>query len=394
MLKIAVITGTRAEYGLLRPLLLRLDQHDAITLQLVVTGTHFSKEHGHTVDEIISDGFSNFTAIDIKQGPSVKDTARSMATCLTSMLDAFSTLQPDIIILLGDRFEIFATAQAAMLATIPIVHIHGGEITEGAIDDAMRHGITKMAHVHFTSAEPYRQRVIQMGENPALVFNTGSLGHENMLNAPFLSKRDLEENLDFRFRTHNILVTHHPVTSITGHEDEIDHLLEALGQFDDNIGIILTAANADPGGVEIIHKKREFASTRPNCCYVPNLGMTRYVSLMRYIDGVVGNSSGGVIEAPSLGKWTLNIGPRQNGRIKAKSVVDCAATDDLPALLNGLISKSHSAAGIGVSSLFGDGTASSTMTEILLGLSGISLGPKSFYDRTDCQLIGVEEEGI
>lgn len=382
MRKIAVITGTRAEYGLLKTLLRRLEAHKAVQLQLIVTGTHLSVEHGYTVDEIRADGFGDFTPIDIDIGLSVKDTAKSMAACLTAMVDVFSSLQPGMIIVLGDRYEIFATAQAAMLLNIPIVHIHGGEVTEGAIDDAMRHGITKMAHIHFTAAEPYRQRVIQMGENPALVFNTGSLGYENMLTAPCLSRAELEKDLNFTFKKHNILVTHHPVTSVSGYEHEVDHLLEALGQLKQDTGIIITAANADPGGAEIIRKKKAFAQGREHCLYIPNLGMARYVSVMQFVDGVVGNSSSGIIEAPSLGKWTLNIGPRQDGRLKADTIVDCNAENDLASLLRSLIHKTHPANTMGASSLFGDGTASKQMITILEQFIDVKMGPKSFYDHT------------
>lgn len=380
MFKIAVITGTRAEYGLLKPLLFRLKQHDAFELQLIVTGTHLSNNHGYTVNEIINDGFKEFIRIDIQPGSTIKDAANSMAICLNSMTETFVNINPDIIVLLGDRYEIFATAQAALLTKIPIVHIHGGEITEGAFDDAIRHSITKMAHIHFTTSDLYSQRVIQMGENPKMVFNTGSLGHENMLNTPLMSKKELEIELNYTFSDQNILVTHHPVTSIPEYEYEIDKLLEALDQLNSDTGIIITAANADPGGTDINSKKEEFAKNHHNCIYVPNLGISRYVSVMKYIDGVVGNSSSGLIEAPSLGKWTLNIGPRQNGRIKADSVVDCEANDDLITNLNSLIQKQHPASTVGPSSLFGDGKASLKMIEILNRLRTIKIKTKSFYD--------------
>lgn len=382
MPEIAVITGTRAEYGLLKPLIRRLQRHDSFNLQLYVTGTHLSSDHGHTVDEIIADGLDDFTTVDIAPGKTVSDTASSMALCLERMVAAFSWRHPDLIIVLGDRYEIFATVQAAMLLNIPVAHIHGGEITKGAIDDAMRHGITKMAHLHFTAAEAYRQRVIQMGEHPERVFNTGSLGYENILTAPLLSQDEIEQDLDFKFRNHNLLVTHHPVTSSQEYLLEIDHILQVLDRLGSDTGIIMTAANADPGGLEIIHKKQEFAKKHGNCLYIPNLGMAHYYSVMRLVDGLVGNSSSGVIEAPFLGKWTLNIGPRQHGRLKAETVVDCDATDDLAVLLRQLIDRTHPAATHGVSSLFGDGNASLKIIAELEKLDPFELGMKSFFDMS------------
>ena len=341
MPKIAVITGTRAEYGLLKPLITRLEEHTKFDLQLYVTGTHLSSEHGHTVDEIIADGFNDFIAVDIATGETVIDVASSMANCLKSMVAAFSKNKPDMIIVLGDRYEIFAAAQAAMLLNIPLGHIHGGEVTEGAIDDAMRHCITKIAHLHFTAAEPYRRRIIQLGECPDRIYNTGSLGYENILNVPSLSLEEIERELNFKFQEHNLLLTHHPVTSSQTFKHEIDHILQALEQLGPNIGIVMTAANADSGGMEIIRKKQEFAKRNPNSCFVPNLGIARYLTVMRLVDGLVGNSSSGIIEAPFLGKWTLNIGPRQHGRLRAETVVDCKATDNLSEVSNVLVNHLH-----------------------------------------------------
>lgn len=382
MPKLAVITGTRAEYGLLSPLINRIDQSEEFELLLCVTGAHLSADYGFTKTEIEADGHSNFIEVDIHPGPERADVANSMAEALRGMTAVFEHHQPDLVIVLGDRYEIFATVQAAMLTNIPVAHIHGGEVTEGAIDDAMRHSITKMSHLHFTAATTYRDRVIQLGEHPERVFNVGSLGHENILTHPLMPRHQLEDDLNFTFLDQNILVTHHPVTASGDYNHEIDQLLTALSRIGPDIGIIFTASNADVGGKAITAKVKAFAEQRDHCLFVENLGLSRYLSVMKQVDGLVGNSSSGVIEAPVMGAWTLNIGPRQNGRLKADSVVDAPADEHLISRLVELLNKTHPAAQNNSSRIGGDGLTSAHILNIISATDLSSLAMKSFYDAT------------
>lgn len=323
--KICIFTGSRAEYGLLKPLIEQIKKDKDLLLQIVVSGMHLSADFGMTVNEIEQDGFKIFKRIKILSGSdSPVDLCKSIALGLEGFSKAFKQLKPDIIVILGDRFEVFAAAVAAMVLRIPIAHIHGGESTFGAIDEAMRHSITKMSYLHFVAAEKYRNRVVQLGEDPARVFNVGAIGLDNIRNKNLLSKNILEKELNFKFNRYNILVTFHPVTlEKNTAREQFRNLLDALDHLKDT-SIIFTKANADTGGLAINTMIDRYVNKRSYCAVsFMSLGQKLYFSLLRLVDAVVGNSSSGIIEAPSFKIGTVNIGDRQKGRIRAKSIIDC-----------------------------------------------------------------------
>ncbi|MBN8855486.1 MAG: UDP-N-acetyl-D-glucosamine 2-epimerase, UDP-hydrolysing [Sphingobacteriales bacterium 50-39] len=323
-LKICIVTGSRAEYGLLYPLMRLIRKESSMDLQLLVTGMHLSPEFGLTFRQIEADGFSIQEKVEMLLSGDT-DTAMIKATGLgmIGFADAFHRLQPDWVVVLGDRFETFAAATAAHLAKIPIAHLHGGELTEGATDDAMRHAITKMAFLHFTSAEPYRKRVIQLGESPRRVFNVGAIGLDNIKGLKLLSKRELQKELDFPVGDKTVLVTYHPTTLEKDTATrQVGHLLKALDQFPD-IRILFTLPNADAGGRSIIQQIEEYVKkNRERARAFTSLGQLKYLSALQYVSAVVGNSSSGVLEAPYFGIPTVNIGDRQTGRLKPPSVID------------------------------------------------------------------------
>ncbi|MCD6331960.1 MAG: UDP-N-acetylglucosamine 2-epimerase (hydrolyzing) [Bacteroidales bacterium] len=325
MHKICVVTTTRAEYGLLYWLMRSIREDPGFTLQLVVTGTHLSSDFGSTIDRIREDGFTVDRSFDMQlHGDQPMDITHSLSIALEGFGSAFTALAPDLIILPGDRFEVVGAALAANIASIPVAHLHGGELTFGAMDDAFRHAITKLSHLHFTATESYRKRVIQMGEDPRRVFHVGATGLDSINRLNLLSKSQLEEDTGFIFGLKNLLVTYHPETLSTSSPGrQIDTLTGALETFQD-IHFIITYPNADPGHQEIINTLESFASNHPKrVLMVKSLGQLRYLSFMKWVDGVVGNSSSGIIEAPSLHTGTVNIGRRQEGRVRANSVIDC-----------------------------------------------------------------------
>lgn len=309
MRKICVVTTTRAEYGTLSNLIRKIDDDKELQLQLLVSGTHLSKKFGYTVDEIKSPILRKID-IEIEVSP---EHASSLA--IEKFSKVFAEIKPDLIVLLGDRYEILGVAIAAMLKKIPIVHIHGGENTYGTIDEAIRHSITKMSHIHFTSCEQYRQRVIQLGEYPDKVFNVGSLAVESIN----LSKLIEKEKLNVRLWDKNLLITYHPVAYA---DENVDELLRALENFTD-INLIFTMPGAERGSDDVCKKITEFVSKHENAAFYESLGHLRYLSTMRYVNGVVGNSSSGILEAPSFNIGTVNIGCRQDGRVRASSIIDC-----------------------------------------------------------------------
>ena len=320
--KICVVTSSRADYGLLRFLIHKIEMSDFFDLQLVVSGSHLSKIHGYTLSEIIKDNIAISKKIEtISETNTRMDIANNVSNTIQRMTKAFSSLKPDMVLLLGDRYEIFSTAIASAFLNIPIAHIHGGELTEGAIDDVLRHSITKLAHIHFTSTKIYRKRVIQMGEQPKSVFNVGSLGVDNLNKLKLVDIETLQKNLDFQFKSKNIMVTYHPVSLNENPADGINILLHALKNFKE-IGIIFTYPNADILSTKIIENILNFEKNNDNVKVFSNLGQIKYFSCLKYCDGVVGNSSSGIIEAPSLKTWTINIGSRQKGRVRAPSVFD------------------------------------------------------------------------
>lgn len=323
--KIAVVTGTRAEYGLLYWLMKEIQADQELQLQLIVTGAHLSPEFGSTWKRIEEDGF----AIDAKvemllSSDTPVAVAKSVGLGTIGFSDALDRLKPDILLVLGDRFEILSAVTAAAMLRIPVAHLHGGESTEGAVDEAIRHAVTKMAHLHFTAAEEYRKRVVQMGESPERVFFVGAPGLEHLQRLPLLSWSELEKELDFPLSSPLLLITYHPVTLEGSPEKPFGELLHALEDFPD-ARLVFTMPNADAEGRGLIRMIQNFvgAHTERAKAFV-SLGQKRYLSLMKLCDAVVGNSSSGLTEAPAFGKPTVNIGNRQKGRLKADSVIDCA----------------------------------------------------------------------
>ncbi|MCK5504526.1 MAG: UDP-N-acetylglucosamine 2-epimerase (hydrolyzing), partial [Thermodesulfovibrionia bacterium] len=323
--KICIVTGSRAEYGLFYPLLKRLQEDDMFDLQIVATGMHLSPEFGMTFREIEKDGFVINEKVEMLLSSDTETgITKSIGIGIVSFADVFNRLKPDLLIVLGDRFETFAAALSAFIAKIPIAHLHGGELTEGAIDDALRHSITKLSYLHFTSTEQYRRRVVQLGESPDRVFNAGALGIDNIHGTAFLSKEELESRLNFTFDQRTALVTFHPVTlEDAGSEEQFRELLNALEETEE-LKVIFTKPNADAGGRVIIRLIEEYASENPDkAVSFTSMGKLNYLSAMKHADIVIGNSSSGIIEFPSFGKPTVNIGDRQRGRIRAGSVIDC-----------------------------------------------------------------------
>lgn len=338
MRKICVVTGTRAEYGLLSRLMRMIQDASETRLQIIATNMHLSPKFGNTYKEIENDGFTIDFKIPIIDDNSKDDavtTVKSMAKALSGFADAYDELKPDMVVVLGDRYEILASAEAAMIQRVPIVHIHGGEVTEGAYDDSIRHAITKMSHLHFTSTEEYKKRVIQLGEQPEHVFNVGALGVENVKKMPLMGKEEVEKEIDFEITPNTILVTYHPVTlgNRTAKED-VEDFVAALEERKD-LRVIFTMPNSDTGGRFIADAIHGFvAGNADRAKAFKSLGVVRYLSVMRQVAAVVGNSSSGLLEAPSFGIPTLNIGDRQKGRIAAQSVFNC--TPDKNAILEGL----------------------------------------------------------
>ena len=324
MKKICVVTGSRAEYGLLRWVMEGIRKSPLLELQLIATGMHLSPEFGLTVKAIEKDGLHvNRKVETLLSSDTAVGISKSMGLGLIGFAEALEQLKPDLMVVLGDRYEIFCAAAAAMIARIPIAHLHGGEATEGVIDEAIRHSITKMSHLHFVAAEVYRSRVIQLGEEPERVFNVGGVGIDNIHRLNLLSREMLEMALDFKFRKHNLLITFHPVTlEQNTSAQQMDELLAALETFDDT-GLIFTMPNADSEGRILSRKIEDFCRLHPHSKAYASLGQLRYLSCIQHVDGVVGNSSSGLTEVPSFRKGTINIGDRQRGRLRAASVIDC-----------------------------------------------------------------------
>jgi GDP/UDP-N,N'-diacetylbacillosamine 2-epimerase (hydrolysing) len=323
--KICVVTGSRAEYGLMYWLLKDMQADPEIELQLVVTGMHLSEEFGATWRKIEEDGFNITRRVDmLLSGDSPVAISKSMGLGLIGFAQVFLELEPDIVVLPCDRFEILSAAQAALVGRIPIAHIHGGELSEGAIDDAIRHSITKMSHLHFVSTEIYRKRVIQLGEKPDLVFNVGAPGLDQFHRSTLLGRKELESKLNFSLGEKCFMVTYHPET--LGHatpESVLKNLLDAIDCFPE-AKIILTYPNADTFGRKLISQIKEYADERPDRVLISSsLGQLLYLSALKEVDLVIGNSSSGLVEAPSFCTPTVNIGNRQRGRLKAQSVIDC-----------------------------------------------------------------------
>ena len=328
--KICVVTGSRAEYGILRGLMKVIKDDPELKLQVIATNQHLSRFQGETYKEIERDGFTidyKVYMADDESPDNANTTTKSISRGISGFADAFDALKPDLLLILGDRYEMLAVASTALIYKIPIAHLHGGEITEGAFDDAIRHAITKMSHLHFTSTEAYRQRVIQLGEQPDRVFNVGALGVENVMKTDFMVKEEIEQSLKFQLTDKCFLCTYHPVTlSDMSSETQVMNLLKALDDYMD-YHIIFTYSNSDTNSQIIIKRIQEYVDKNEGrCMFIPSLGQRRYFSTLKYMTAVIGNSSSGIIEVPSFGIPTLDIGDRQKGRIAADSVIHCGCS--------------------------------------------------------------------
>ncbi|CAI3629219.1 MULTISPECIES: UDP-N-acetylglucosamine 2-epimerase [Clostridium] len=385
MIKICVITGTRAEYGLLKPIINKIKDDKQLGLQLVVTGMHISPEFGLTYKEILQDGFEISDKIEVLLSSDTPvGISKSIGLGIIGFAELFEKSKPDIVIILGDRYEIFAVASAAMIANIPIAHIHGGETTEGLIDEAIRHSITKMSYIHFPCTEEYRRRIIQLGESPDRVFNVGALGCENIKKIKFIDKEALKEELNIDFEKKVALLTFHPVTlDIFKAEKQFKEVLSAIDCFED-LQVIFTKANSDTGGRIINYLIDEYVRKNSNRCIAfSSLGQVRYLSAMKYCSFVIGNSSSGILEAPVLNKPTINIGDRQKGRIQLESIINCEAKkEDIIKAINIVLSEIFSKNIENIDNPYGKGNTSDMIIEIIkrfLNQQKIDL-KKKFYD--------------
>lgn len=380
--KICVVTGTRAEYGLLRPAMELIRATEGLELQVVATGMHLSPEFGLTFRDIETDGFRIDRKVEmLLSSDTPSGVAKSMGLGLIGFGEALQQLQPDLMLVLGDRYEIFSAVAAALVARIPVAHLHGGETTEGAFDEAVRHSITKMSHLHFVAAAEYRNRVIQLGEQLDRVFLVGGLGIDNIKNMKLMDRDELEASLDFKLGSRNLLVTFHPVTleNATSAE-QMAELLAALDGLRDT-HLIFTMPNADTDGRVLFDMIRQFVSTHPNARVYTSLGQRRYLSCIQHVDGVVGNSSSGLAEVPSFRKGTVNVGDRQRGRLKAESVIDCPPDRTaISAALKRLYSAEFQALLPKVNNPYGEGGASEKVVDILRAYPLEGLLKKSFHD--------------
>lgn len=380
--KICVVTGTRAEYGLLKWLMKEIRASDGLVLQVVATGAHLSPDFGLTYREIIEDGFTLDAAVEmLLSSDTPVGISKSMGLGLIGFAEAFSRLAPDMVLLLGDRYEMLAAATAAMIGNIPIAHLHGGETTEGAFDEAIRHSITKMSHLHFVAAEPYRRRVIQLGESPDRVFLVGGLGVDAIGRVETLDRQTLEQSLDFSFGPRNLLVTFHPVTlEGDASKDQMGELLAALATLDQT-HLIFTLPNADNGNRAITRQIQAFVAAHPHARAYSSLGQLRYFSCLKFVDGVIGNSSSGLAEAPSFRVGTVNIGSRQRGRLRAASVIDCAPSrDEITKAIQQLYDESFRELLARTTNPYGDGGAASRITRTLESVDFQNLVQKRFID--------------
>lgn len=380
--KICVITGTRADYGLLRWVMQGIKDDSDLILQVIATGMHLSPEFGLTFREIEKDGFQIDRKVEmLTSSDTAVGIAKSMGLGMISFADALNELKPDLILVLGDRFEIFAAVSAALVARIPVAHLHGGETTEGAFDEALRHSITKMAHLHFVAAQEYFQRVIQLGEQPEKVFLVGGLGIDNIKRLKLLNRAELEESIDFKLGHKNLLITFHPVTlENSTATEQMAELLEVLAELEDT-HLIFTMPNADNDGRALIKMVHQFVALHPNARAYTSLGQLRYLSCIAQVDGVIGNSSSGLTEVPTFKKGTINIGDRQRGRLQAASVINCEPTrKSIQAAMKMLYAEDFQATLKQIQNPYGDGGASEQVIQIIKNCALDGITKKSFYD--------------
>ncbi len=383
MKKVAVFTGTRAEYGLLYWLLKLLEAEDEVDLQLFVGGTHLSHEFGHTIDQIIADGLPITAKLDfLLSADTPVAIAQSLALTVTSTAEAIDEHKPDIIVILGDRYEAFGVAQAALISQVPIAHIHGGEITEGAIDDAIRHSLTKLSHLHFTSTECYRQRVIQLGENPEHVFNVGAPGIDSINQYELLTREQLCNYFNGQLTMPYFVVTYHPVTlCVDGAIEAFTNMLNILEKLQ-GYQMIISYPNADTFGRKIIELLKEFQLRLQDRVFlVKSMGHLRYLSAMKHASVVIGNSSSGIIEAPSFRVPTVNVGDRQKGRLASDSVLHCKESkNDITEAIEYALSAEFKNIIKHAVNPYGNGGASKKIAQKLTTTSFDKLIHKHFYD--------------
>ena len=383
MKKICVVTGSRADYGLLRWVMEGIRNSPGLELQIIATGMHLSTEFGLTYREIEKDGFHIDRKVEtLLSSDTPVSIAKSMGLGIVGFADTLDHLNPDLMLVLGDRYEIFAAASATMVAQIPIAHLSGGETTEGAFDEAIRHSITKMSHLHFVAAEEYRLRVIQLGEHPKRVFNVGGLGVDVIKKSKLLTKKRLMDETGIRLSKKNLLVTYHPVTlEKQTSQKHFQSLLAVLDDLED-IYLIFTMANADSDSRVIKQMVEEFvAGHKEKSITFSSMGHTNYLSTLQFVDGVVGNSSSGLTEAPTLKIGTINIGDRQKGRLRAKSVIDCEPTKvSIKKAIETLYSDDFQTGLSSVRNPYGEGNASEKIMEILLNTEIPTELKKEFYN--------------
>ncbi|MCW7462975.1 UDP-N-acetylglucosamine 2-epimerase [Leptospira limi] len=380
--RISVVTSTRADYGLLRWVIQGIHESDYLDLQIIVTGMHLSPEFGLTYKEIENDGFKIQKKIEILLSSDTPvGISKSMGLGLIGFSEAYSELKPDLILVLGDRYEILSSVSAALISRIPVAHLHGGETTEGAFDEGIRHSISKMSHLHFVAAEEYKNRVLQLGENPDHIHLVGGLGIDGIKKLKLLSRDELESSLNFKFKKKNLLITFHPAT-LEGQtaEYQIRQLLSYLATLSDT-GLIFTMPNSDTDSRIIFELIHEFVSSHSNSCSYASLGHLRYLSCLQFVDAVVGNSSSGIIEAPSFRIGTINIGDRQKGRLKATSVIDCDPNyENIKSAFLKLYSSEFQSFLPNVMNPYGEGGASEKIVKVLEKFDLTGILKKKFFD--------------
>lgn len=380
--RICVFTGTRAEYGLLQPLMTQIDNDADLELQILASGTHLSPEYGFTLNEIEAKGFHINEKIEILLSSDTPvGTCKTTGLGMISFGEAFARFEPDCVVILGDRFEAFAAATSSMFMGIPVAHLHGGESTQGLIDESIRHSISKMSHLHFTSTETYRKRVIQLGEDPSRVFCVGALGVDNIKSIALPDKKTFETKAGFSLGDRSVLVTFHPVTlEKNSAQEQVDQLLSALNHFSD-LFIIFTKANADEQGRLINKRIAEYVKSRKNAVIYSSMGQEYYLSAVSHVNAVVGNSSSGIIEAPSLFTPTVNIGIRQGGRIKAGSIIDCdPVSHGIIDAMEIALSKEFQEKVLHTQNPYEKAGTAKNIKKILKQFDMKGLGAKSFYD--------------
>ena len=380
--KICVVTGTRAEYGLLRWLMDGINKSTKLDLQIVATGMHLSPEFGLTYQEIENDGFKIDRKIEmLVSSDSANGIVKSMGLGMIGFTDTLTELKPDLIVVLGDRYEIFTAVATAMIFRTPVAHLHGGEATEGLIDESIRHSITKMSHLHFVAAEEYKKRVIQLGEQPDNVFLVGGLGIDNIVKLNLLERKDFEKSIDFKLGIKNLLITFHPVTlEKNTSEKQMNEILMALKELK-NTHLIFTMPNADTDGRIIFKMIEDFVNNHPYAKSFTSLGQLLYLSCIKHVDGVIGNSSSGLAEVPTFKKGTINIGDRQQGRIKAESVIDCKpTTKSISDAIKKLYSSEFQQKLKTVKNPYGSSGASEAIVKTLENISLKNILKKKFYN--------------